>query len=59
MKVRVRRTLMPHMGLVGIKNWWVVRAGFEDLAEFQSWADAVWYAHLVAVAIERQNRVAS
>lgn len=46
-------------GFFGPFHTWVVTYGFSYCAEFRDWRDAVAYARLVAVAIERERRVAS
>lgn len=56
MKVRVRRSRMPQMDLFGTGYRWAVWVGFENLAEFRHWADAVWFAQLVAFVMEKRKQ---
>lgn len=47
---------MPQMGRFGLEYRWVVWVGFENVAEFRHWADAVWFAHIVAVVMEKRKQ---
>lgn len=47
---------MPQMGSFGLEYRWAVWVGFENLAEFRHWADAVWFAQIVAVVMEKRKQ---